>query len=462
MAENSSSEQVTKVTHTETFTHRVTDSVETGLSPKQQESPRKKVMREIPFALLFCVLMAAVATWFDHTSVGEEFSTFAYRVLQGRLTDSKEPKDVTVVDISGLPPDQDSQITPRGPLLTLIQEIARHNPKVIGVDIDFSPELINGRLKFIDAEDPKTFFPSCQNLKPPVHVYLGIYRTQHLSPDLWLGLPQYQPLAAALLVPRTLKRSIWSLSEAKPDSGEGPASPPRARTMNAALAASFGHLGEKESGWQQFRQHFFDLVLREQVADLHFNAFYINYSARKSLVERAIKLEKDDFSDQSSSLKDLMRRRREDLEGKVVLIGDLTKAEQEDVFQDPAKEEPIPGVLVHASAVNTLISSPLYAFPVQNQFGLDLIFSFLILSLIISVRLIYLEEVNETRLVWLINSGVAASVFLFGWSVNITGVLWPDFLLLSVGLILHPSAHRRCERLKDHFFRWIQQPEGKE
>ncbi len=288
-----------------------------------------------------------------------------------------------------------------------------------------------------------------------MRVYLGIYRSLALPPSQWLGFPVYKDLAAALLVPSAPTRSVWSLSDPEPPSHAQAFSLPKAPTMSSALAAAFYEAvkakkakDDRHAPELKFLGVFPLIATEENLLP----GFYIEYSARQDLAKAAIAPK--DFSHDSFPEIDSAN-----LEGKVVLIGDVRNAKKPDIFNDPATNEPIPGVVVHASATNTLIGSPLYSFPIKGEFKLDLIFGFCILAVVIFVRLVYLERVNEGKLVILANFGAAALVLLFGWFVNYTRVMWPDFLLLSIGIMLHPSAHKQFEKSKDRFFRRIQQPE---
>jgi CHASE2 domain-containing sensor protein len=432
-------------------------STETGVDRPKNLSPslvasassRREVVWEILFLILFCVVMALLALAFNHSRVGREFSFFVYRVLDGGFADPNDPKHVTLVDIGNLHPDSKSQVTPRKDLKTLLTAIAAYEPAAIGIDIDFAPETIGSNLKFVDKGDPD-FFAFCENLSKSTPVYLGIFRTQRLPQSLWLGLPTYSRLAAGLLVEPVPVESIWSVSNSKENSDDKTTADVSSPTMSTALASKVG-LAEPK-----LLQNLFKRVHKMEVTkDVSFDVFHINYGVRQRLIDTAIVVDQKDFRS-LDELKIRLRPKGNDLKGNIVLIGDVNNAKQGDLFPDPASNRmPLPGVVVQACAVNSLIDSPLYVLPDFNDFLFDLFVSLAILAIVIVIRFVSSDGLNHERLMVFANFSGAALILLFGWILNTNGVRWADFLLLSIGLLLHPAAHRIAEFLKTQSLNWL-------
>jgi hypothetical protein len=454
MAESSKPDDFTEVTETETTVHTITRRVERGASAPAGGGPSgKNIWREFFSAFLLCVIMAALATVFvNDTGVGEEFAAFEYRLLQGQLRPGENLK-VTIVDISNL--ELKSGITPRHMLMKVLAAVTDQRPAAVGVDIDFSPE----HYKFIDSGDPQ-FFADCLRLRKKVNVpvYLGIFRTRALPSDQWLGFPAFEDLAAALLVPLSRKESLWSLSTSATKSNAEHSRKLDAPTMSSALASS---LKRPENKWQNAlgKLNPFEELIEERLAkDVAIQKFYIDFSSSERLKRDAIVIPAEDYS--KTGLGPIMRSRAEGIAGKIILIGDVSNPRGRDVFINPANHQKIPGVVVHAAAAETLVSTPLYAFPEINGFLLDTIVSVSIVGLIFLARVAYRDSLQEERLVWVANVGGAIIILLFGLCINASRVLWPDFLLLAIGLLLHPTAHKQFDKAGESFRHWIRKQEA--
>src|SRR5881227_2659451 len=155
---------------------------------------RARIWRDFVVGVFLSAVLAGLWFLIGRTELGEEVRRLTYVHLQRRLTPPKEIP-ITLVDISELIPDSHG-VTPRAPLKKLINALLVYSPKVIGLDIDFSPEILPGsqNWKFVSGDDPM-FFQFCLSKNRPdsagPRIYLGISRTQALPRDLWLGLPEY-------------------------------------------------------------------------------------------------------------------------------------------------------------------------------------------------------------------------------------------------------------------------------
>ncbi len=137
------------------------------------------------------------------------------------------------------------------------------------------------------------------------------------------------------------------------------------------------------------------------------------------------------------------RSQRGRFEGKVVLLGASDSAK--DLFPVPGHGNKLyPGVLLHASAVNTLIKAPLYEFTHKGRLYIDLLFALVILVPIILIRLYYRntssDEVAHHRLQGLPTILVVLAAVVVGvMCVRLTRVMWDDFLPAITAIVFHPS-----------------------
>jgi CHASE2 domain-containing sensor protein len=123
-----------------------------------------------------------------------------------------------------------------------------------------------------------------------------------------------------------------------------------------------------------------------------------------------------------------------------VLLGDIENAE--DRFTVPGSNVTEPGVLLHAAAIETLISGPLFVLTRPARILLDVALTTVVLGIVFGLRFYcngrYAWNVvsfNVLVLASLIGVGFA---WLFGVSlVRWTQFVWDDYLLVCVALVLH-------------------------
>jgi CHASE2 domain-containing sensor protein len=403
---------------------------------------RAGILRDGVRGLLFIGVAMTINHAVKQTTFGKQLELTSYNLLQLQL--SSEDPPVTVVDISDLE-QQDFNLdgrtvraTPRDSLRKMLEAIAEQHPKAIGVDIDFSPDS-NGLL----PSDP-AFFEFCKNIKKVtgVPVFLGIKRTLHGPPAQWLGSERYETLAVNILIPNDSRRMV-NLITVSGDSS---------RPMSVALADSYGREASNVPGWLQ-RIHAFTISrltrwhLVDSVTETRFGSrlavedFLVDFSALESMEERKLR-----------TISPLVLRdpsQRKWFEGKVVLLGDATLGKATDPFLVPGRQQPYPGVFLHASAAYTLIKAPLFEVTHGGRLAIDALFSLAILVAVLSIRLYYSrtrERVATHRLQGVFTLLVVGVAIVGGvWFVRFTRVMWDDFMLALAFLIFHPSIERLLE-----------------
>lgn len=402
-------------------------------STEEKNSRRREIWRDFWKGILVTLLILGAVWWFEHTSSGEQVKAFTYDFLQRKLMSSRRDEDipVAVVDISDLevaPVNIDGETyraTPRDELLRLIEAIADQEPVAVGVDIDFSPN----EAGYITPHDPQ-FFQSCLDIgeKKQTPVLLGIRRSQIYPRERWLGVEEYAGLAASVFVPKSDNRKMWEWI--KPDEGAEPVP-----TMSALLAEKLRRSRKKlppSLSWAAER-----LSERELGPGYTVGEFLVDYSPLDAIEKMRVRTAEPEGVTAQGHL----------LENKVVLVGDGTPGKARDMFNVPGRQQPVPGVYLHACAAYTLAGSALYKLTLAGRVVIDLLLSFAVLGAITAIRLYHLNrtpgEVNTHWLQGVLTFVVVLAAIAMGvLFVHVTHVLWDDFILAAAGLLLHPKVDR--------------------
>jgi CHASE2 domain-containing sensor protein len=397
--------------------------------------------------LVITFLLLLLKGWFEVTPVGERLKSDTYDLLQERLSSaiSKEDLPVIVVDISesdalkAKTTDGSEAVTPREPLIKLITAIAKQKPRAIGVDVDFSPDPD----RHLPRTDPE-FFASCLRLRSVTNVpiFLGIFRSQALLPEEWLGSRDYEPLAASIVIPTDAKKMAWWIQVDGDRSRTLP-------TLSAALADA-----SHKSDWQPprpVRWLLVSLVEKKLASTVKVAEFLIDYSPLEVLVKDKTRLK--DLVKQPEVAPEL----HEHLTDKIVLIGNATLGKTSDTFVVPNQSSPIAGVYVHACAAYTLIKGPLYEWRPMIRLALDILLSALVFGIVIGVREYY--RLRTDRVVAARRLSVALALLIVFVVILVavllvprTRIMWDDFFLVIVVVLVHPSVEHRAGKL----WTWLQ------
>ena len=402
----------------------------TDASPPVIEAERRngRIWRDLLRGLLFTVLILGLKVVIEHTSLGKQIELAGYISLQQRL--KSESDTIQIVDISDLEISETKiqgrsyRATPRDVLANITQAIADQNPRVIGVDIDFSPDADG----YITPRVPD-FFQSSAGLNVPI--FLGIHRTQALPPDVWLGDPKFAGLAANIIIPKdSTKMPIEIQTNANSTSG---------LTMSAALAGALqkAHcaVGEFLSGIGLAKR----VSTKELGAGGRVAEILVDYGPLDRLMSERLK------TTNPAVIRDQGRL----LANKIVLVGDGTLGKGSDTFVIPGQSQPIPGVYLHACAAYTLTKMPLYELNGIGRLVIDVLLVSIVLFSVAAIKFGAGKEqarVATERLrsififVVIVVAIVVGVVFVYE-----TCVMWSDFLLATGALVLHPAIERRLE-----------------
>jgi hypothetical protein len=278
-----------------------------------------------------------------------------------------------------------------------------------------------------------------------VPVFLGIGRTIGNAPAERLGSEKYQPLAANILIPKDSKRMV-NVIRVSDDLKRGVAG--EDSSMSVVLAAAYARESSDSLGWLP-RIHSFiigwltrsalvDRIPVTRVGGLAVEDFLVDFSPLESM-EPPLR------TTNPAILRDPSQRKR--FEGKVVLLGDATLGKATDTFLVPGRQQPYPGVFLHASAAYTVIKAPLFEVTRVGRLTLDVLFSLAILMAVSSVRLYYSNRTPEVPATHGLQGFFTVFVVLVAilggiCFVRFTRVMWDDCLLAVTALMFHPSIER--------------------
>ncbi len=388
------------------------------VSPEQKRRRAKRIWHDATVGLLVLFVVLFGKWCLEKTLVGEYLEDSTHKLLQYRLIQTRQPEEspIVIVDITDL---ESSPITPRHPLLNIIEAVAQQHPRAIGIDIDFSPNE-NG---YISPDDP-AFFDQCLMLskRSNIPIILGIRRSQTFPADHWLGAEEYKELAASIFLP-TETRKLWSWIQPDPNL-------PHIRTMAQALTESFQMSGPRVPKTLSWAVHQFSE--KDLGGEYRVSEFIVDYSPLQEIERSRIRTIRPEGINAQSHL----------IQDKIVLIGNATPGETKDSFVVPTRTDPVPGVYLHACGAYTLAVSPLYELTNKGRWALDIALSLFILALITGIRLAFNSVTSSdpdtnwlqkaSTFVVVLGAFLVAIIF-----VRTTRILWDDFTLITLLLILH-------------------------
>lgn len=413
-------------------------------------NPKKNVIRNALLTGLVVTFLLIFFKWcLEHTSLYEAYERATYSWLLSALDPPRKLGElpVVVLDIRELEykieevDGEKFSVTPRAELLSLIEAVVslKEKPKVVGVDIDFSPH----KFGYGDLDDPKHFRKVLELREQyGVPIYLGINRSQDKKQSMWLGSPEFATLAANIDKPEDNRKSLEWTSGSGSESGEV-AEHDKGPAMCQALARSFDtperHLSSPLS-W---------IVQRSSETRTKHNRaaseFLVDFSALNAIRDSRLKTIKPEVAKDQGRI----------LAGKAVLIGDGTLYDARDTVIVPVAEEkdPIPGIYLHASAAFTLIKGPLYEFTAPGRFVADAVLALLVIIGVTGARLLaqaWRAELAEKRTTYFFTLVVTIIALLLAvLLLPRTRLIWSDFLFVLIALWIHPLAHEKLLRAGD-------------
>lgn len=402
------------------------------VSLAEVSAKRKRIRSDLFLGVIVAIVLLLIKSQLEKTPFVEQIELLGYNQLQRQLSSRFNANDfpIQIIDISDLMTTPTSgaatPVTPRDRLFDLLKGIADEKPLAIGVDVDFSANEFGYR---DPVNDPK-FFADVIGLQkePTPKVFLGVADVCKTPHKEWLP-DEYNELAACIVVPNGDDRKMFKWIKTG-TSEQGP-------MMCAALAGKGARSGSKAWWWPNWA------LKASRVKELSDGAsaedFLVDYSPLKTLEHDRL------FTISGQSAREEGSR----LNGKIVLVGDgtMNKASAGDMFPIPGSPwEIYPGIYVHACAVYTLLRDPLYELTGWGRIVLDLLLAIGVIGSIAAIRTFYVathRTVATERLMSVFTGVVAIAVVLGGLAlVRFEGILWDDFLVVLIVLLLHPKIEK--------------------
>ena len=436
------------------------------------ESPWQDFLASIAITMALVVFNVL---WIDKSSIGQRVERATYEALQGRLTSKFTDQNfpAVIVDIGNLTrteQDEGEPVTPREKLLDLVKALAAYEPSALAIDIDFSPDENNEEgvaRRRVYAPDDILFFKACDLLgqdrkdqtgaiRKGTPIFLGVSRTVAEDPDRWLpSVPA--GLAVALVKPRDIKRMTgWIRNEAGAESSaenhaevrphcsmEGP-------SLSMALALKQGISPHVRKCYVRLLEavKVIERTGEERLEPGHYviEEFLVDFSPVDFLSrpQEQLMVPKGAFNE-PQIMAEFVKSWRDRIRGKLVVIGTASKGRAVDYFKVPDRDQPVPGVIVQASAVYTLTNAPLYELTSWFRPLLDIWLSTLVFGTLLGIRLHYRRTGQPIAVHRLQGILIFVGIALIAWAavlVNATRVLWDDFLLVIAALLLHSYVER--------------------
>ena len=410
------------------------------------EEKRHERWREIwtsfVMSLVFTAVLLGLKSLVEKTDIGKRIESMSYDLLQHHLAVEKGDLKVVVLDISGIQmrPTLGAQpglVTDREPLKAIVTGLAARKfpPSSIGLDVDFSPDAHG----YADPDDPNLF---ASFLGSAVPIRVGVNSSVALGPRRWLGDESYIGLASCVVVPHPEDdKSSWYMPEWVDvnypvgnfggDSGRCPSMGVELAQVSVKDPPKWARLFAETSRENSDTQNK-DNRLRK-------TEFLVDYSPLDKLISTAV-----DAANPTALA-------AANLGGKVVLLGRTSNTT--DMFTIPGRpEHPYPGVFLHACAAYTLLENyPLYHLKESGRILFDVIFSLAIFVPLLWNRLRKHRQGKEVVIghhAPSIASCIEAAilVFLAIWLVRWTHLMWDDFILVALALVVHtPIEHTTVE-----------------
>ncbi len=383
-------------------------------------------------AAITALLILVNKNFIEPTPWGHRAQSFAFELLQGRLSsfNPEEELPVVVVDISGIP------LTPEGykdreKLIPLIKAIADEKPSAIALDIMVSPEAGQWRTQ----TDPELLKMGLELTERDIPVFFAVDKEMPLAnPEAFLGEARFANMAVTVAIYENDAKRIplWVRDKTR---GE------KLPSLSLALARIERKKNPEKVSLPQLPDWSIETIddfpgKLGTDKDIEYADALVNYSKFEAIQQT------DLLTRSASSVKEFGRK----FKNRYIILGNGAVTGPDDFAVPGRLEEVSSGVYMHACAAYTLMREPMYEFKPLVHFVADVILIGFILLTVAFLRWRHLGD--KTRFPWqdvqrkLVWGSGALVTFLAFLLVSVAGVLWLDFILIVVALFLHPWVEK--------------------
>ena len=399
--------------------------------------------------IVFGIIIAAIAAYLiepliEQTPVGRWGDQIAYEQMVGALSPASNKSPVVVVDIGEQLNYKNEIYTDLEKLDKVVGKVLEQKPLAVAVDFDFGPndDDIRRRTNGYRIDASSILGRSIDSTKTASPVFLGTTLPDPGAEEL-LGSQEAIPMAVHLLRPpgfimgqTEMLGSLHRGETVLPSLAEKLAEVYRERRTPSPSSPLFSFFFERSETHRSFTEIVKGLPqeMAEVLNGIEADTYLLNYANVDDLMKNRVTVLP------SGELKNPENARRL-LEDKLVVLGSTTT--EGDLMRQPLVYRPVPGVILHALAVDTLLRSPIYDFTEIGNKVSGFISGCLVLFLVSAVRWRFMtgrgEEIEQRA------AGFATLLSLFSilalaWGLaRAYGVLWTGaFVSLFVVLVVEP------------------------
>lgn len=421
-------------------------------------------IRRIRQDLFWGVIVALIAAWLiepliEQTPIGRWGDQIAYEQMVGALSPASDESPVVVVDIGEQLNYKNEIYTNLEKLDNVVGKVLEQKPLAIAVDFDFGPnnDDIRRRTNGYRTDASLILGRSIGSIKTASPVFLGTTLPDPGAEEL-LGSQEAIPMAVHLLRPpgfimgqTEMLGSLHRGETVLPSLAEKLAEVYRERRTPAPTSPLFSFFFERSETHHPFTEIVKGLPqeMAEVLNGIEADTYLLNYSNVNDLMNNRVTV----LSSGELKTPENVRGRLED---KLVVLGSTTT--EGDLMRQPLVYRPVPGVVLHALAVDTLLRSPIYDFTEIGNKISGFISGCLVLFLVSAVRWRFMtgrgEEI-EQRAAWIATGASLLSILVLAWLLARSyGVLWTGaFVSLFVVLLVEPriehGLHHTPELISD-------------
>lgn len=409
-------------------------------------------MAELAVGLVFAFAMASAKVGFEHTDAGRTIELATYGFLHRNFITPPKVVPIMVVDISGMdsevaklhegtPNEREIEVTSRVALKRLIDCLFANGAKAVGVDVDFSPKVDGTYVTPNDVD----FFRSLNQMAGGKKVYLGVYRSRFGHAESWLGSAEFASLAACIDIPRDQPGDRRFLLEGMRLSSQKDILPGLGRALGRGIKPDPAPLPR----WLAWLVHDRRQMVRAEDAEDQLTAteYLADYSGLQM-----IRAETGVASADGATVS-----RIDNVSGKVVLCAEMTEGKFSEAFVLSGIDSlAVPGGLLHACGAITSSQGRLMELSHEGRVVVDLVISLAVLGSFLLLRERLRNKVrgpvNQAFLERFTLSAMCVLVLLLGWLLACcVRLLWTDYVIVWVTLIMHRAVHDIAHLLGNFF-----------